>query len=95
MNPSSDENLSNFLQWFEQQKAFLLAPVSMDQGSTELFPELSIRKQNIVVRQAWQIAENDPDRCVLAEDDDPIAPHDVVDAPVYRALERIRAQARG
>lgn len=95
MNPSSDENLSNFLQWFEQHKAFLLAPVSMEHGSTELFPELSIRKQDIAVRQAWQIAENDPDRCVLAEDDDPIVPDDVVDPPVYRALERIRAQARG
>ena len=95
MSPRSDENLINFLQWFEQHKAFLLAPASLEYGPRELFPEFSIRKQQIAVRQAWQIGENDPDRCVLAEDDDPIVPDGVVDPPVYRALERIRSQARG
>ena len=95
MSPPSDENLNNVLQWFEQHKAFLLAPASMEHDSAELLPELSIRKQQIAVRQAWEIAENDPDRCVLTEDDDPIVPDEVVDPPVYRTLERIRSQARG
>ena len=95
MSPGSDENINKFLQWFAQHKAFLLAPASLEHSSRELFPELSIRKQQVAVRQAWQIGENDPDRCVLKEDDDPIVPDEVVDPPVYRALERIRSQTRG
>ncbi len=42
------------------------------------------------VRAAWEIGGNDPDMMSLRPQDDPFVPEGVEDAPVLRALERIR-----
>jgi hypothetical protein len=56
----------------------------------DLFLELSIEKQKIFLREAWEIEANDPDIVALRADDNPIIPNEVKNAPVLNALNKIR-----
>jgi hypothetical protein len=60
----------------------------------ELMTEHVIRKYDLEARHAWQIGLNDPDIVALDPDDPPVIPAPVVDAPVLRALERLRSKER-
>jgi hypothetical protein len=40
------------------------------------------------VREAWEIGPNDPDAVALKQDEQPLIPDDVKDAPVLRTLTR-------
>ncbi|NEI67716.1 hypothetical protein [Rhizobium leguminosarum] len=46
--------------------------------------------KEIVVRQAWQIGDNDPDISSLDQDADPYIPDGMTDAPVVRAIEKLK-----
>jgi hypothetical protein len=52
---------------------------------------LHVAKRELIVRDAWQIGENDPDLLALLDDDDPIVPPYVAKPPVTKALEIARA----
>ena len=51
--------------------------------------DLALGKYELVVREAWQISENDPDIMALDPDDPPVIPLDQVNAPVLKALEKL------
>ena len=76
ITPTSSKNLDNFLMAYKKADAFSLAPAQMN-GDEEptLFPELMIAKKELVIREAWEIGENDPDKSVLLDGDDPIIPN--------------------
>ena len=93
MSPTSSVNLDNFVAAYREAGDFFLAPVLMSTSRGivgEISRELAIAKQELDIREAWQIGENDPDSSALHEDDDPIIPAGVTDPPVNRALARIR-----
>jgi hypothetical protein len=91
MYPSGPRNLESFLDRYRQHGRFLLAPFSFPSPDSTpgLMLELAIGKFRLVVREAWEIGENDPDFLALDLNDPPFIPSDVSNAPVIRTLERM------
>lgn len=91
MDPSDSRNLSLFLEHYRQTGMYVILPGRFLEGteSSDGFLELPIGKRELRVCPAWQIDEDDPDVGALHEDDDPIIPDGVENAPVLRALRRL------
>jgi hypothetical protein len=51
---------------------------------------LAIRKEQLIVRNAWEVSVNDFDVPAFREEDDPYIPPDVTHAPVTSLLAAIR-----
>jgi hypothetical protein len=92
MTPRDSFNLDQFLAAYHEHEAFLLAPMAFQQGTgfATLDPSLTLNLSKLFVREAWQIGDNDPDMSCIHEDDTPLIPDHVSDAPVLRTLERLR-----
>lgn len=87
MKPASSRNLDMFLAEFERHGRFVLTAAHLP--TREDVPELLdgvLGKYHLVVREAWQISENDPDGAVLDADDPPVIPLDQPAAPVLKAM---------
>jgi hypothetical protein len=99
MKPISSRNLDMFLAEFERHGRFLLASAHLP--TREDVPEPlkgGLGKYHLVVREAWQISENDPDGVVLDADDPPVVPPDQPTAPVLKAIawmEKMRRKKAG
>lgn len=89
MTPTTSQNLDAFLASYRRFGRYLLAPATMG-SPPSLATTLFFGKHHLHVRQAWEISDNDLDAMVLADDDDPIIPAGVSEAPVTKALEWIR-----
>ena len=88
MDPPNSTSLAGFLEDWKRAGTYILAPAHLrnpDVAPT-LALSLGIRKEDLVVRQAWEIGENDPDICAISADVDPILPDGVEDPPVLKAL---------
>jgi len=96
MNPTNSSNLERFMKAYSKYGKYILlpAPFVKKKGSIELFWELGIEKQSIRFLPAWQLSEHDPDVCALEEDDHPIIPADMKDAPVLLALQRLAQHSK-
>jgi hypothetical protein len=92
MDPPDHKNLDGFLRRYKRLGAYWLLPAHYmsDAHKPELFWNLLIGKRELTVRPAWQIGENDPEVSALSEDDDPIIPEDIKNAPVIGALQKLR-----
>lgn len=87
MKPASSRNLDMFLAEFKRHGRFVLTAAHLP--THEDVPELlngALGKYHLVVREAWQISENDPDGAVLNADDPPVIPLDQPTAPVLKAM---------
>jgi hypothetical protein len=91
MSPSSSQNLETFLEAFQQHRRFLLVPAHFPtrQSQPEPLMEFGLGKYDLVVRDAWEIGEHDPDGIVLDPNDPPVIPRDQRNAPVLKALARM------
>ncbi|QQO11959.1 hypothetical protein JJB99_20890 [Bradyrhizobium diazoefficiens] len=98
MRPASSRNLDMFLAEFTRHGRFVLTAAHLP--TRESVPELldgALGKYHLVVREAWQISENDPDAVVLSADDPPVIPPDQPTAPVLKAMawmEKMRQRER-
>lgn len=94
MSPDNSVNLDNFKRAFKAIGDYYFLVPAKFSGPTfsfdDLFLDLSIGKRVIEFRDAWQIAENDPDLMALRKGDDPIIPNGISDPPVRQALKKIR-----
>lgn len=90
---ATSANLEAFLGNYRRSGAYLLVPSSMG-TPPRMDMAISVTKRHLHVRPAWEIGENDPDAMVFADDDDPVIPTNVVEAPVKKALEWMRAKRR-
>lgn len=89
MEPTTSANLERFLAAYRHHGRYLLVPAEM--GPPPSFSvNLCLGKLQLEVRAAWQIGENDPDASALLDSDEPIIPDGTVDAPVIKALARMR-----
>lgn len=91
MYPSNSDNLDRFLTEYHRLGTVKLAPFhlpSFKDEPTRLGNEIILKE--IVVRQAWQIGDNDPDISSLDHDADPYIPDGMTDAPVIRAIEKLK-----
>lgn len=94
--PADTANLDRFLAAYKDHGGYLLAPAALQLGpaGAEIDPDLVIAKQRLVVRDAWEVGEHDPDMSALDPDAEPVIPAGVVDPPVLAALTRLRAMAQ-
>ncbi|HEX4948600.1 MAG TPA: hypothetical protein VFZ34_18135, partial [Blastocatellia bacterium] len=86
MDPLDHTNLSRFLADYNRFGGYVLLPIPFPNG--EPLWKCGIAKQQLSIRQAWQISENDPDVVALQQDDDPIIPDGIDNAPVLSAMKR-------
>lgn len=91
MIPTDHQNLNRFLEKYKQKGAYLLMPGRLsDPSSLRKGAGYGIIKQELIVRPAWEIGENDPDFSAIKDGDDPIIPDGIEDPPIRRALKRWR-----
>jgi hypothetical protein len=91
MEPESSRNLNAFLAEYDRHGRYLLAPAHMPRvdREPEVIIDAALGKYDLIVREAWQIGENDPDSVVLDPNDPPVVPLDKPNPPVLKALKRI------
>lgn len=96
MTPTTTKNLDNFLKSVEQSGQYLLAPAHFI--SEREFPDvglgLALLKDQLVIRNAWEVGPNDIDAPAFIDEDDPCIPPHVEDAPVAALLKKIRGFAK-
>jgi hypothetical protein len=92
LTPKTTENLDVFLRALEHSGRYLLVPAHF-RSETEL-PELGlsvgILKDQLIVRNAWEVCLNEQDATAFTADDDPLIPPEIKDAPVTAVLAAIR-----
>lgn len=93
MEHPNPQNLEMFLREYDTFGGYLLAPVISDNtlSNGRFLAQYGIGKQDLHVKSAWELSENDPDSMLLKPEHDPIIPPGVENPPVLRALERIKA----
>lgn len=91
MEPKENTNLTNLLTNYQHYRRYVLIPVQIDNNkkiTTHL--ELGILKTELKVIDAWQIGIHDSEIIVITNDDNPIIPDDVIDAPILEVLKEKR-----
>jgi hypothetical protein len=88
MEPSSNENLKRFLDSYEVCKSYILSFGFREGQHLAMASENQLLKQQLVVREAWEIGPNDIDVVAIRDGDDPVVPDGQECAPVLRALKR-------
>jgi hypothetical protein len=96
MTPTTTKNLDIFLRSVAQSGQYLLAPAHFV-SETEI-PDiglgLALLKDQLIVKNAWEVAPNDFDAAAFIDEDDPFIPSGVKDAPVTELLATLRGFAQ-
>ena len=90
VHPSTPTNLNNLLNGFNYQKQYLLCPAKYDPktGKIDIRWGYAILKRSLVVKDAWEIGINDPDRSAITNEVKPIIPPERnFDAPILAVLK--------
>ncbi len=97
MNPSSSQNLDNFVRLYQKFGCFFLCHAVMADLSSPPEPvyKPSIAKREIVIKDAWATGPDDPDIMALEPEDDPLIPPGQSDALVKSTLQRLREMESG
>lgn len=90
MNPNSPENLNNLIGLFNTMKKYKLYPAKISHSGNEIKPffDSSILKTTLIIKEAWEIGENDLDRVVIKGNDRPIIPKGNSEAPILKILNK-------
>lgn len=88
MEPKNSTNLDNLLSGYQAFNKYVLVPSHIDKD-LKMIPilELGILKTELKIKNAWEIGIHDFERVVITDDDDPIIPNNVSDAPILEVLE--------
>ena len=96
MTPTTTKNPDIFLRSVAQSGQYLLAPAHFV-SETEI-PDiglgLALLKDQLIVKNAWEVAPNDFDAAAFIDEDDPFIPSGVKDAPVTELLATLRGFAQ-
>ncbi|WMX16552.1 hypothetical protein [Aureispira sp. CCB-E] len=88
MEPTNSNNLDNLINGYNHLNKYLLIPAHIDKDfNIKPFPELGILKTKLKFINAWEIGIDEPERIVITEDDDPIIPHNIENAPILELLK--------
>ena len=92
MHAQTNIHLNYFFEQYNKLQKYILAPAQIGENSgyPEPIGNYYIGKLHLTIRPAWKIGLNDPDVVAIKEDDDPIIPEDIVDAPVIQSLHRFK-----
>lgn len=92
MTPNNPQNLNTIESYFKQNTVYLLCPAKMtyignQPGQPDIFPETSILKHKIEIKNAWEIGTNDVLSSGILADDNPIIPDNIKNAPILEVLK--------
>jgi hypothetical protein len=90
MTPSSSDNLERFLSAFNASGKYILSFARVEGSEAEISASDQIEKNQLIVRDAWEIGRNDLDCVAIQGEDDPIIPDGVKGPPVAEVLAEIR-----
>jgi hypothetical protein len=90
MTPSNSENMQRIEQIIGSKSKFLFCPaqISKDGKDVEPYFDSAIVKSSIEMRNAWELGINDIVSVVIQEDDDPIIPIGIKNAPVLEVMQK-------
>lgn len=90
MTPDNPLNIQRIEQAIGINRKFLFCPaeITKDGKDVEPFFEKAIIKNSIDIINAWELGINDPAGVVIHNDDDPIIPSEVKNAPVLEILRK-------
>lgn len=77
MTPSTDQNWNNFEKEYKKYGSYRLSFGALFNGQFYPYPEFekfSIKKKELVIKNAWEIGINDIERIVLKPEDEPFIP---------------------
>lgn len=96
MDPSDLRNLNTFIDLYKRVGKYAILPADIGAPANDPKPffDFSIIKRELYIRPAWEIGENDPDVVGIHDEDDPIIPDGIADAPVIRALQRFKKEEK-
>jgi len=91
MTPPSSKNLDMFLSALKERKSYFLSYAIVK--NEKMLPlstanRKTIRKSHITVVDAWQVGLNDIEVMAIDEDDEPVIPEGISDAPIIEVLKR-------
>ena len=85
MEATSSTNLDNLINGYKYFKEYLLIPAYVDKETNmKPFPELGILKTKLKFINAWEIGIHSPESVVITEDDIPIIPANIENAPILK-----------
>ncbi|MGF1837609.1 hypothetical protein [Vibrio atlanticus] len=89
MTPATLENLARFEASLNQSKEYFLSFGAL-KDNRPVFPrnfeEIAIKKTEIRIIDAWTVGENDFERVAIRQNDDPVIPDGVDNAPINSVL---------
>ena len=96
MDATTPDNLDRFLRAHAAVGALYLAPAFAPPNfdgsqAPEVEMDIGIGVHHVHVRNAWEIGPHDMDSAAIHEDDDPVMPENVKDAPVLKLIHNRRA----
>lgn len=88
MDPENNDNLRRFLEGYAKFGGYFLGHAQQPSGSAMFEPtgENYIVKQEVNVRNAWEMGRNDPDAMAIHPDDDPLIPSGQANPPILETL---------
>lgn len=88
MEPQNSTNLDNLVNGYNTYRKFVLIPAHID-TNFQMTPiiELGTLKTELKIKNAWEIGIHDFERVVITEDDNPIIPDNIIDAPILEVLK--------
>lgn len=95
MEPTDNSNLlmfENIVKSVPYNWKYLIAPSYLNSktGQPEMLFEYAILKNNVIIKEAWEVGENDWLSFAFTPDDKPIIPPHVKKAPVVNVMNRLR-----
>ncbi len=93
MEPKENTNLTNLMAGYQHYKKYVLIPAEIDKDlKVKPYPDLGILKTELKFINAWTIGINDFERVVISENDNPIIPNDIPNAPIIEVLKEKRSK---
>lgn len=95
MTPANSVNLDNFLKDYNKYGCYWLVPaVFGSDGQPAMELDLTVLKEKIILKDAWEVGPNTLESTLIRGDDDPIIPEDQQEgAPVLELLKLRREQS--
>jgi len=93
MTPSSNDNLERFLVAFKASGNYILSFARVQGADADIAASDQIQKNQLTVKDAWEIGPNDFDCIAIQGGDDPIVPENVKNPPVAETLAKIRRES--
>ncbi|GFZ77336.1 hypothetical protein GCM10010978_18680 [Compostibacillus humi] len=95
MEPSNHVNLNMFIEAYKKVGKYIMFPSSINENKTlSMNKELNILKNEIEIKNAWEIDEESYLSLAILPTDEPVIPAVVKDAPVLKVIDRIKGFQR-